>query len=95
MCLAIPAQLCERVKDNPSLAVVDVLGVRRRINVDLLVDDPPQIGDWVLVHVGFAMSRISDAQARETLAMLEELGEAAIARDEVQQGVGTAEQELA
>ena len=95
MCLAIPAQLCERVQDNPSLAMVDVLGVRRRINVDLLVDDPPQIGDWVLVHVGFAMSRISDAQARETLAMLEQLGETAVAREEVQESVGATEPEPA
>ncbi len=86
MCLAIPAQVCEHVADNPSLALVDVLGVRRRVSIDLLCDDPPQIGDWVLVHVGFAMSKISDAQARETLALLEEMGEAEPARLEVQTG---------
>ena len=83
MCLAIPAQVCESVHENPSLAMVDVLGVRRRVSLELLVDDPPQIGDWVLIHVGFAMSKISDEQARETLAMLEELGEAENAREEV------------
>jgi len=85
MCLAIPAQLCEPVPDNVSQALVDVLGVRRRVSLELLADDPPQIGDWVLVHVGFAMSKISDAQARETLAMLEQLGEAETARAEAQE----------
>ncbi len=66
------------------LAWVDVLGVRRRVNVDLLADDPPRAGDWVLVHVGFAMSKISDAEARQTLALLDELGETEPARAEVQ-----------
>ncbi len=93
MCLAIPAQVCERVQDNASLALVDVLGVRRRVSLELLVDDPPDIGDWVLIHVGFAMSKISDAQARETLAMLEELGEADAAREEVQEATGMADHE--
>jgi hydrogenase expression/formation protein HypC len=93
MCLAIPAQVCERIQENTSLALVDVLGVRRRISLELLADDPPQIGDWVLVHVGFAMSKISDEQARETLAMLDELGEADGARQEVQEAPGMADQE--
>jgi hydrogenase expression/formation protein HypC len=93
MCLAIPAQVCEKIQENTSLALVDVLGVRRRISLELLADDPPQIGDWVLVHVGFAMSKISDEQARETLAMLDELGEADAAREEVQEAPGMADQE--
>lgn len=95
MCLAIPAQVCERVSDNQSLAMVDVLGVRRRVSLELLVDDPPQVGDWVLIHVGFAMSKISDEQARETLTMLEALGESDLAREEVRGAEELGAEELA
>ena len=83
MCLAIPAQVCEQFAEQPELALVDVLGVRRKISVDLLRDDPPAIGDWVLVHVGFALSKISAAQAEEQLNMLSALGEASAAREEL------------
>ena len=55
--------------------MVDVLGVRRRIDLGLLADDPPILGDWVLIHVGFAMSKISEADALDQLRMLTELGE--------------------
>ena len=58
MCLAIPGKIVELVADLP-LGVVEVTGVRRRVDLGLLQDDPPQVGDWVLIHVGFAMSRIS------------------------------------
>jgi hydrogenase expression/formation protein HypC len=94
MCLAIPAQICESVEGAASLALVDVLGVRRRVSLELLVDDPPNIGDWVLIHVGFAMSKISDEQARETLRMLDELGEVDTAREDIQLEPGTADHEL-
>ena len=80
MCLAIPAQVHEVLADNSALAMVDILGVRRRVSLELLVDDPPVLGDWVLVHVGFAMSKISAGQANAQLQMLAELGEAAAAR---------------
>ncbi len=83
MCLAIPAQVCELFAEQPDLALVDVLGVRRKISIDLLRDDPPTIGDWVLVHVGFALSKISASQAEEQLNMLAALGEASVAREEL------------
>ena len=80
MCLAIPAQIRELLDDADRLAVVDVLGVRRQINIELLADDRPQIDDWVLVHVGFAMSKISADQAAEQLRLLRALGEASDAQ---------------
>jgi hydrogenase expression/formation protein HypC len=83
MCLAIPAQVRELFGDQQELALVDVLGVRRKISVDLLRDDPPTIGDWVLIHVGFALSKISAEQADEQLKMLTALGEASAAREEL------------
>ncbi len=64
MCLAIPGQIVEMVPDSDTGAIVDVVGVRRRIDLGLLLDDLPVPGDWVLIHVGFAMSRISEADAR-------------------------------
>jgi hydrogenase expression/formation protein HypC len=84
MCLAIPAQVSELLDDNQQFATVDVLGVRRRANIELLSDDPPSVGDWVLVHVGFAMSKISAAHAEEQLRLLSMLGETADATDQTQ-----------
>ena len=79
MCLGIPGQIVEIVDHENLLARVDVSGVRREINIACIVDDahPPEacVGDWVLVHVGFAMSRIDEAEARKTLALLDQLGE--------------------
>ncbi len=66
-----------------SLAVVEVVGVRRRIDLGLLQDDPAVPGDWVLIHVGFAMSKISEADARDQLEMLRMLGEGEAAVEEV------------
>ena len=83
MCLAIPAQISQWVDDSSSLAIVDILGVRRKVSMELLCDNPPSLGDWVLVHVGFAMSRISTHQAEEQLQMLASLGEVSAAQDEV------------
>ncbi len=58
MCLAIPGKIVELFPDQPHLAVVEVSGVRRKVNVDLVRDETPiAISDWVLIHVGFAMSR--------------------------------------
>jgi hydrogenase expression/formation protein HypC len=82
MCLAIPAQVTELSEREPNLALVDILGVRRRISIDLLADSPPRIGDWVLIHVGFALSKISPEQADEQLKMLALLGEDSAAREE-------------
>jgi hydrogenase expression/formation protein HypC len=65
------------------LAVVEVAGVRRGVDLGLLQDDMPAVGDWVLIHVGFAMSRISQEQAEDQMRMLRVLGEDAAAMEEV------------
>lgn len=75
MCLAIPGQVVERSADHPDLATVEVSRVRRVVNVALLADESLQPGDWVLIHVGFAMSLISEDAAREQLRLLAMLGE--------------------
>ncbi|MFA5122027.1 HypC/HybG/HupF family hydrogenase formation chaperone [Zavarzinia sp.] len=80
MCLGIPGRIVAIDDAARKLATVDVNGIRRQVNIACIVDDahPPEacVGDWVLVHVGFAMSRIDEAQAAETLHILAELGEA-------------------
>ena len=94
MCLAIPAKVIEAPDQETGRALVEVVGVRRHIDTGLLQDDPPVIGDWVLVHVGFAMSKISEEQAVEQLRTLSMLGEDAAAMEEVQ-GYGLSEPVLA
>ncbi|HEX3804820.1 MAG TPA: HypC/HybG/HupF family hydrogenase formation chaperone [Solirubrobacteraceae bacterium] len=76
MCLAIPGQILEVVDPEHRLATVDVAGVRRKINIGLLdVDgEPAQPGDWVLIHVGFAISRVDEEEARATRDLLERMG---------------------
>ena len=69
MCLGIPAQLVDGETGHPDLATAEVGGVRRVINVGLL-DEPPHAGDWVLVHMGFALSVMSPDEARDALAAL-------------------------
>ncbi|MFI7108116.1 HypC/HybG/HupF family hydrogenase formation chaperone [Nonomuraea sp. NPDC050227] len=75
MCLGIPGEIVELLPDRADLATVEVAGVRRAISVGLL-DGPVRPGDWVLVHVGFAMSRIDESEAAATLALLTGLGPA-------------------
>ncbi|GAA3256955.1 HypC/HybG/HupF family hydrogenase formation chaperone [Nonomuraea helvata] len=75
MCLGIPGELVERVPEHDDLAVVDVSGVRRRINIGLLSEERLVPGDWVLVHVGFALSKISEKEAQAVLDYLEGLGQ--------------------
>jgi len=75
MCLAIPGKIVEIVDEANTLAKVEVSGVRRQIHYGLLADDGLQVGDYVLIHVGFAMSRIDAKEAEETLRLLEELGQ--------------------
>ena len=82
MCLAIPAKIVELTAGESSRALVDVVGVKRHIETGLLEDDPPKVGDWVLVHVGFAMSKISEEQALEQIRTLTLLGESAAALEE-------------
>lgn len=78
MCLGIPGQIVAISNADDMLGIVDVSGVRREIHLACIVDDEHPIetcvGDWVLVHVGFAMSRIDEAEAAQTLALLAEIG---------------------
>jgi hydrogenase expression/formation protein HypC len=76
MCLGIPGEVVEFVPDQPDLARVNVSGVRRVINVGLLSDEPLVPGDWVLIHVGFALSKIDEEEAASALAFLEGIGQA-------------------
>ncbi|MDJ0937326.1 MAG: HypC/HybG/HupF family hydrogenase formation chaperone [Kiloniellales bacterium] len=80
MCLGIPGRVVEISDPEKKLGLVEVGGVRRQVNLACIVtkDHPVEacVGDWVLVHVGFAMSRIDEAQAAETLELLTQLGEA-------------------
>jgi hydrogenase expression/formation protein HypC len=76
VCLGIPGEVIEFVPDQPDLARVNVSGVRRVINVGLLSDDPPVPGEWVLIHVGFALSKIDEEEASAALEFLEGIGQA-------------------
>jgi hydrogenase expression/formation protein HypC len=93
MCLGIPGRLVELMEDE-HLARVDVNGVGRVINVALLEDEVLSSGDWVLIHVGFAMSKIDEDEARETLLALRSMGQAyvdeldALASSEISAGEG-------
>src|SRR5207237_1073953 len=80
MCLAIPGQVVDLVDDANRLATVEVAGVRRKVNIGLL-DGPDggggaQPGDWVLIHVGFALSKVDEEEALATLRLLQRMGEA-------------------
>jgi hydrogenase expression/formation protein HypC len=83
MCLAIPGKIVSLVPDEPHLGVVEVTGVRRRVDLGLLIDNMPVVGDWVLIHVGFAMSKISEQDAAEQMQLLTILGENEMALDEI------------
>jgi hydrogenase expression/formation protein HypC len=83
MCLAIPAKIVEFSPGEQTRALVEVAGVRRHIDTGLLVEESLQTGDWVLVHVGFAMSKISEEQALDQIRTLTMLGEQAAVVEEV------------
>ena len=76
MCLAIPGQVMEIVDELNRLAKVDVAGVRRNVNIGLLDGEDGGVGkgDWVLIHVGFAISRVDEDEAEATLRLLEGMG---------------------
>jgi hydrogenase expression/formation protein HypC len=76
MCLAIPGQVVELVDPANQIAKVDVVGVKRNVNVSLLVDEDGGVGpgDWVLIHVGFALSKVDEEEAHATLRLLEAMG---------------------
>jgi hydrogenase expression/formation protein HypC len=76
VCLAIPCRIVEFLSGNADqLALVDVVGVKRKINIGLMEDEDLQLGDYILIHVGFAMSKINESEAAEALSMLEMMGQ--------------------
>ena len=83
MCLAIPGRIVELVPGSANLGTVEVVGVRRKVDLGLLQDDMPRPGDWVLIHVGFAMSKISEEDALDQMRTLAMLGETEQAVQEV------------
>ncbi len=86
MCLGVPAQIVRIDDAERMLATAEIGGVRRQVNIVCIVDaeHPPEscVGEWVLLHVGFAMSRIDPAEAATTLRLLDELDEMAAVGDE-------------
>jgi hydrogenase expression/formation protein HypC len=76
MCLGIPGQVIDIVDDANSIAKVDVSGVKRNVSVALVRPEGIGPGDWVLIHVGFAMSKIDENEARDTLQALQMMGQA-------------------
>jgi hydrogenase expression/formation protein HypC len=77
MCLGIPGELVEMPTDDTDLALVSVAGVRRRVNVGLLRDEEELVvGDWILIHVGFALAKIDETEAQAALQMLHDMGPA-------------------
>lgn len=76
MCLGIPGQIIEIVDDINSIAKVDVSGVKRNVSVALVRPEGIAAGDWVLIHVGFAMSKIDEVEAQETMKALKVMGQA-------------------
>jgi hydrogenase expression/formation protein HypC len=83
MCLAIPGKIVELVAGQNLVGTVEVTGVRRKVQLGLLEDDMPKVGDWVLIHVGFAMSKISEQDAMEQIRLLRALGETEQVMEEV------------
>lgn len=84
MCLAIPGRIVELFDDNEPYAMIDISGVRRKINIGLLKEEGVSLEDWVLIHVGFAMNKISAEEAEIQLDLLEQLGEVEEAQEEIQ-----------
>ena len=75
MCLGVPGRIVEFIDPTRHLARAEISGVRRAINVGLLIPDGLDVGDWVLIHVGFALSKIDPEEAERTYRFLEELGQ--------------------
>jgi len=76
MCLGIPGEVIEILADRTDLARVDVSGVKRAINIGLLSEESVEPGDWVLIHVGFALSKIDESEAKAAMEFLESIGKA-------------------
>ncbi|WP_433356880.1 HypC/HybG/HupF family hydrogenase formation chaperone [Microtetraspora malaysiensis] len=92
MCLGIPGEIAEILPDHPDLAMVDISGVRRAINIGLLDREDLAPGDWVLIHVGFALSKIDEEEAAAALDFLTSIGDpyedeiAALRESTIEQG---------
>lgn len=78
MCLGIPGEIIEIMADREDFAMVSVAGVKRAVNIGLLTEEREQLqpGDWILIHVGFALSKIDEAEAAHSIKMLEGMGQA-------------------
>jgi hydrogenase expression/formation protein HypC len=76
MCLGIPGEIVEILADREDLAMVSVEGVKRVVNIGLLEDEPLAPGDWILIHVGFALSKIDEREAKASLEWLTGVGDA-------------------
>jgi hydrogenase expression/formation protein HypC len=83
VCLAIPGKIVELSSESDPTALVDVAGVKRRVSLGLIEEENPLPGDWVLIHVGFALSKISAEAAEDQMRMLRVLGEDQAAMEEV------------
>ena len=100
MCLGIPGEVIEILDDRPDLAKVDVSVVQRAINIGLLENEKLEPGDWVLIHVGFALSKIDEEEAASAMAFLEGIGTAyeeelaALASSEIEAGMIQAGQDI-
>ncbi|MGZ3601190.1 MAG: HypC/HybG/HupF family hydrogenase formation chaperone [Ktedonobacterales bacterium] len=81
MCLGIPGQLLETPDAATHMVAVRVSGARRRVDVSLLDDTIVEPGEWVLVHAGLAVTKISEQEAQETLALLQEMSDAFLGED--------------
>ncbi|MDX2005006.1 MAG: HypC/HybG/HupF family hydrogenase formation chaperone [Meiothermus sp.] len=92
MCLAIPGKVVGFQDEFRHFATVEVSGVRRQVNMDLLAEERVEVGEWVLIHVGFAMSKISEQEAQDQIKFMTMLGEAEAALEELQ-GYQFAEEE--
>ncbi|SHN91525.1 HypC/HybG/HupF family hydrogenase formation chaperone [bacterium endosymbiont of Bathymodiolus sp. 5 South] len=90
MCLGIPAQIKEIIDIDNQIAMVDLSGVSRAVNIACVLNDTHQaqdlINQWVLVHVGFALSIVDEEEAQKTLKILDEIGELSAAVDDINQG---------
>lgn len=71
MCLGIPGQILELPADQPLVAIADVAGVRRKVNTGLFDGDPLQVGEWILIHMGFVLERMDESEARHALEFME------------------------
>jgi hydrogenase expression/formation protein HypC len=76
MCLGIPGEIVELMADRADFAMVSVAGVKRVVNIGLLEDEELKAGDWILIHVGFALSKIDEEEAAAALAFLQGIGQA-------------------